>query len=85
MFAADSMFHRERDASKVALVHLVSHLRASGYRLLDIQQWTPHTGSLGAIETPRLEYLRRLAEALRLPVTFGDRIAALEGGGRVRN
>ena len=53
LFAAESMFHRVRDASKVALVRLVEHLRRRGYRLLDIQQLTPHTARLGAIEIPR--------------------------------
>jgi leucyl/phenylalanyl-tRNA--protein transferase len=71
LFAAESMFTRVRDASKVAVAHLVAHLRARGYRLLDIQQWTPHTGRMGAVEISRIEYLRRLAEATRLPVTFG--------------
>jgi leucyl/phenylalanyl-tRNA--protein transferase len=71
LFAAESMFHRATDASKVAIVYLVEHLRARGYRLLDIQQWTPHTGRMGAIEIPRAEYLRRLAAARDLPVTFG--------------
>jgi leucyl/phenylalanyl-tRNA--protein transferase len=80
LFAAESMFHRVRDASKVALVRLVQHLRSRGYKLLDIQQWTPHTGRLGAIEIPRLEYLRRLASAVEVPVTFGH---ALENGGVV--
>jgi leucyl/phenylalanyl-tRNA--protein transferase len=75
LFAAESMFHREPDASKVALAHLVAHLRARGYALLDIQQWTPHTGRLGAIEIPRVEYLRRLARAVEMPVTFGDELA----------
>jgi leucyl/phenylalanyl-tRNA---protein transferase len=72
LFAAESMFHRERDASKVALAHLVAHLRSRGYRLFDIQQWTPHTGSLGAVEISRVDYLRRLARVIELPVTFGD-------------
>jgi leucyl/phenylalanyl-tRNA---protein transferase len=75
LFAAESMFYAVRDASKVALAHLVAHLRARGYRLLDVQQWTPHTGRLGVTEIPRLEYLRRLAAAVDLPVTFGDRLA----------
>jgi leucyl/phenylalanyl-tRNA--protein transferase len=74
LFAAESMFYRQSDASKVALVHLVTHLRARGYRLLDIQQWTPHTGRLGAVDIPRGEYLRRLAGARDLPVTFGDEL-----------
>ena len=75
-FAAESMFHHQRDASKVALVHLVRHLAARGYCLLDIQQWTDHTGTMGAIEISRSEYLDRLAEAVDLPVTFGEQLAS---------
>jgi leucyl/phenylalanyl-tRNA--protein transferase len=70
LFAAESMFHRVTDASKVAVVRLVEHLRARGYQLLDVQQWTPHTGRLGAIKIPRIDYLRRLAAVRDLPVTF---------------
>jgi leucyl/phenylalanyl-tRNA--protein transferase len=75
LFAAESMFYQVRDASKVAVAYLVAHLRQRGYQLLDIQQWTPHTGRMGAIEIPRLDYLRRLARARDLPVTFGDQLA----------
>jgi len=71
LFAAESKFYRVRDASKVALVHLVERLRARCYWLLDIQQLTPHTAQFGAIEIPRREYLARLAKALAQPVTFG--------------
>ena len=74
LFAAESKFYRVRDASKVALVHLVAHLKARGYQLLDIQQLTPHTERLGAIEIPRRQYLARLVEALAQPVGFGDRL-----------
>lgn len=70
MFAAESKFYRVRDASKVALVHLVEHLRECGYTLLDIQQLTPHTARFGAAAIPRAEYLARLAKAIELPVTF---------------
>jgi leucyl/phenylalanyl-tRNA--protein transferase len=70
LFAAESMFHRIRDASKVALVHLVEHLRERGYTLLDIQQLTPHTAQFGAIEIPRRDYLRQLGAALEQPVSF---------------
>jgi leucyl/phenylalanyl-tRNA---protein transferase len=70
LFAAESMFHRVRDASKMALVSLVSHLREKGYSLLDIQQLTPHTAQFGAIEIPRRQYLGRLAEATVQPVSF---------------
>ena len=72
LFAAESMFHRVRDASKVALVHLVQRLLQRGYALMDIQQLTRHTAQFGAIEIPRAEYLRRLAEALGMAVTFSD-------------
>ena len=75
LFSAESMFYRARDASKAALVRLVDHLRARDYQLLDVQQWTPHTGSLGVIEIPRGEYLRRLAEVVDLPVSFGNELA----------
>jgi leucyl/phenylalanyl-tRNA--protein transferase len=74
IFAAESKFHYVSDASKVALVYLVTHLRSRGYRLLDIQQLTPHTESMGAIEIPRRRYLLRLREALGLPVTFGEQL-----------
>jgi leucyl/phenylalanyl-tRNA--protein transferase len=70
LFAGESMFHRDRDASKVALVHLVELLRAAGdpdERLLDVQWRTDHLASLGVVEVPRQEYLRRLRQALTLP------------------
>jgi leucyl/phenylalanyl-tRNA--protein transferase len=70
LFAAESKFYRVRDASKVALVHLVDHLRARGYSLLDIQQMTTHSVQFGAVEIPRSEYLARLAKALAQPATF---------------
>ncbi|TWT36330.1 Leucyl/phenylalanyl-tRNA--protein transferase [Posidoniimonas corsicana] len=73
-FAAESMFHLETDASKVALASLVSHLAARGFELLDIQQWTEHTGSMGAVEVPREAFLRRLANAIDKPVTMGERL-----------
>ncbi len=63
-FFGESMFHRARDASKVALVHLVARLRLGGFRLLDTQFLTEHLASLGAIEISRAEYRRRLAAAL---------------------
>jgi leucyl/phenylalanyl-tRNA---protein transferase len=71
-FAAESMFHRVTDATKVALVHLVEHLQRRGYTLLDIQMLTPHTVRFGAIEIARSEYLGRLAEAINQPVRFSD-------------
>lgn len=68
LFAGESMFHRQRDASKVALVALVERLRAIGAVLLDVQWLTPHLASLGAVEIERAEYLRRLEVALGTPV-----------------
>jgi leucyl/phenylalanyl-tRNA---protein transferase len=79
LFAAESMFYRVRDASKVALVHLAAHLRERGYVLWDIQQLTPHTAQFGAVEIPRREYLKRLRDALQCDVTFSD---SLSPGGR---
>lgn len=68
LFAGESMFHSERDASKVALVGLVEHLRSIGVTLLDVQWLTPHLASLGAIEIPRTDYLHLLTDALSIPV-----------------
>jgi leucyl/phenylalanyl-tRNA---protein transferase len=63
-FFGESMFSRRRDASKVALAHLVGMLRRDGFRLLDTQFLTPHLASLGGIEVSRGAYRRMLAEAL---------------------
>ena len=65
-FAGESMFHRAANASKVALYHLVQRLRERGFALFDIQMLTPVTRQLGAIEIPRVEYLKRLAEAVEM-------------------
>jgi leucyl/phenylalanyl-tRNA---protein transferase len=71
LFAGESMFSRERDASKVALVHLVERLRRGGFVLLDTQFVVgPHMLQFGTIEIPRSEYRRRLAEALAVEATF---------------
>lgn len=69
-FFGESMFHRETDASKVALVALVERLIAGGFTLLDTQWVTPHLQQFGAVEIPRADYLRRLALALRRNATF---------------
>lgn len=73
LFAGESMFHRERDASKVALVALVEQLSADAdpRRLLDVQWATPHLASLGAVEVPRADYLARLNRALEAPAAPG--------------
>jgi len=72
-FAGESMFHLERDASKVALTALVRILRAGGAVLLDVQWTTDHLISLGAIDLDRNEYLRRLRAATALDVDPFDR------------
>lgn len=63
-FFGESMFSRERDASKVALVHLMARLKAGAYALLDTQFLTPHLRQFGAVEIPRETYLMRLRRAL---------------------
>lgn len=69
LFAGESMFHRERDASKVALLGLVDLLSDAhaDHRLIDTQWLTEHLASLGVIELPRASYLKRLWRALDLP------------------
>jgi leucyl/phenylalanyl-tRNA--protein transferase len=69
-FAGESMFHRVTNASKVALCHLVGHLRARGFALFDIQMITPATRQLGAVEIPREEYLKCLKVAVRMGCEF---------------
>jgi leucyl/phenylalanyl-tRNA--protein transferase len=63
-FFGESMFHTERDASKVALVHLVARLRRGGFTLLDTQFVTDHLAQFGAIEVPRREYRLLLRAAI---------------------
>lgn len=67
LFAGESMFHHERDASKVALVALVEAMRASEASLLDVQWVTPHLAGLGAVPLSRALYHESLKAALRLP------------------
>ena len=71
-FFGESMFHRVRDASKIALVGLVEHLRARKFALLDTQWITPHLQQFGAIEISREHYLRLLRRAVELPRKFSD-------------
>jgi leucyl/phenylalanyl-tRNA--protein transferase len=63
-FFGESMFHRARDASKIALVHLVARLKAGGYHLLDTQFVTEHLRTFGAVEVTKRRYHRLLEEAL---------------------
>jgi leucyl/phenylalanyl-tRNA--protein transferase len=69
-FFGESMFHNVTDASKVALVALVTRLRERDYRLLDTQWTTPHLRTFGAYEVPRTKYLRLLHAAMRLECRF---------------
>jgi leucyl/phenylalanyl-tRNA--protein transferase len=91
-FFGESMFHRARDASKVALVHLVARLMIGGFALLDTQYVTEHLRSLGAVEIPRRRYralldnaikgeadFRKLAIAPPIPGTEALRIIAERG------
>lgn len=71
-FFGESMFHRETDASKVALNALVERLRRRDFRLLDIQWTTPHLCTFGAVEIPRRDYLRQLGAALPLDRAFAE-------------
>lgn len=74
LFCGESMFHRERDASKVALMALVDLLDdGEADRLLDVQWSTPHLESLGVVEVGRVAYLQLLARALPLPLPDGWR------------
>jgi leucyl/phenylalanyl-tRNA--protein transferase len=70
LFAGESMFHTVSNASKVALYHLIQHLRNRGFELFDIQMVTPITAQLGAVAIPRTDYLRRLAQAIGKPCAF---------------
>src|SRR3977135_3652017 len=87
-FFGESMFHRARDASKVALVHLVARLRAGGFKLLDTQYVTDHLKTFGAFEVPQRQYHRLLEQALngegefaalamKEPVTGAEALAQL--------
>jgi leucyl/phenylalanyl-tRNA--protein transferase len=83
-FFGESMFSRERDASKVALVHLVARLKAGGYRLLDTQFMTAHLAQFGAQEIEREEYRSRLKAALAAPADFYRAPPTLTGRGSLQ-
>ncbi len=72
-FAGESMFHFVNDASKIALFHLVEHLRRRNFALFDIQMLTPITARLGGTTISRDEYLSRLAKAVAMPTAFYGR------------
>jgi leucyl/phenylalanyl-tRNA--protein transferase len=79
-FFGESMFSIERDASKVALVHLIARLKVGGFRLLDTQFLTDHLSGFGAEEIPKAEYAKRLAAALAVDGDFA-RMDRYAGGG----
>ena len=79
-FFGESMFHRVRDASKVALCFLVDRLRERGFSLLDLQWVTPHLRQFGAVEISRARYLTQLAESMQIDCVFDD--PGQPGGGQ---
>lgn len=74
LFAGESMFHRMRDASKVAMTYLVHHLKHRGFLLFDIQQSSSHMIRMGSTELSREEFLNRLHDATAASVSFGDEL-----------
>lgn len=70
LFCGESMFHRVADASKVAVVHLVSMMSEGGGQMLDVQWLTPHLERMGAVAIDRSDYLGRLHEAVAAPDLF---------------
>jgi leucyl/phenylalanyl-tRNA--protein transferase len=80
VFFGESMFSRENEASKVALVHLVARLRLGGFRLLDTQFLTPHLARFGGIEITRTRYHRLLADALSYRAVFPSALPEAAGG-----
>jgi leucyl/phenylalanyl-tRNA--protein transferase len=71
LFAGESMFHKETDASKTAMVYLVNKLKdAGGKRLFDVQWQTPHLKSMGVIKIPRKKYLSMLPEVMKTKPAF---------------
>jgi len=89
-FFGESMFHTARDASKIALIHLVARLKTGGYRLLDTQFVTDHLKNFGAVEVPKRRYHRMLEDALGgladfdvlpvdRPITGAEALAIVKG------
>ena len=69
-FSGESMFHKESDASKMCVLHLIEHLKSQGITWLDVQTMTPHFLSLGAVDISREAFLDRVEEAQRSPVAL---------------
>jgi leucyl/phenylalanyl-tRNA---protein transferase len=79
VFFGESMFSRAKDASKVALAHLVARLRRGGFVLLDIQFVTAHLSQFGAVALPRARYRRGLERALaQSPIWHGEAMTGAE-------
>jgi len=83
-FFGESMFSRVRDASKVALVHLVARLRLCGFSLLDAQFQTSHLAQFGCQEIPRLAYKRLLSAAVEEPARWADTLDPTQLGAEIR-
>jgi len=77
-FFGESMFTRERDASKIALCHLAARLRKSGFVLLDSQFITDHLRQFGTVEIDRADYKKRLAGALKVNAEFQPELSTSE-------
>ena len=82
-FFGESMFSRERDASKVALVHLVAQLKRGGWRLLDAQFLTAHLSQFGAVEMPQAAYLKVLKAARPVTPDAGSLFEPMSGADAV--
>lgn len=70
VFCGESMFSRERDASKIAMLHLIARLKLTGFRLLDTQFYTPHLAQFGVRECPDTDYQKMLAALLNIRADF---------------
>ena len=83
-FFGESMFSRRNNAPKIALAYLVHRLKHTGFKLFDTQFITPHLASLGAVEIPRVNYLKHLREALNLAADFTDPSYSVSASGIVQ-
>ena len=83
-FYGESMFSRRDNASKIALAYLVHRLKHTGFKLFDTQFITPHLASLGAVEIPRVNYMKHLREALNLAADFTDPSYSVSASGIVQ-
>jgi leucyl/phenylalanyl-tRNA--protein transferase len=77
IFCGESMFSTERDASKIAMLHLIARLKMTGFKLLDTQFWTPHLAQFGVAECPDTDYQKMLARCSVMKADFGAAPAQL--------